>query len=54
MDNLPKPDLIIVDGGKIQIGAAKEMLAILELDIPVCGLKKMINIEPMLFYIMIW
>lgn len=40
MDNLPKPDLIIVDGGKIQVEAAKEMLGILEIDIPVCGLKK--------------
>ena len=40
MDNLESPDLIMVDGGKIQIDAAKEMLSILELDIPVCGLKK--------------
>ncbi len=40
MDNLERPDLIIVDGGKIQIDAAKEMLNILELGIPVCGLKK--------------
>jgi excinuclease ABC subunit C len=40
MDNLPKPDLIIVDGGKIQIEAALEILNMLELKIPVCGLKK--------------
>jgi len=40
MDNLERPDLIIVDGGKIQIEAATEMLNMLEIDIPVCGLKK--------------
>ena len=39
-DNLPKPDLIIVDGGIIQINAAKEILDSLYLDIPVAGLKK--------------
>lgn len=40
MDNLQRPDLIIVDGGKVQIEAALEMLSILEMNIPVCGLKK--------------
>lgn len=40
MDKLEKPDLIIVDGGKIQVEAAKEILDSLELNIPVCGLKK--------------
>lgn len=40
MDNLIRPDLIIVDGGKIQIEAAREMLASIEMDIPICGLKK--------------
>jgi excinuclease ABC subunit C len=40
MDNLERPDLIIVDGGKIQIEAATEMLNMLEINIPVCGLKK--------------
>lgn len=40
MDNLPQPDLIMVDGGKAQISAAEEMLSMLELNIPVCGLKK--------------
>ena len=39
-DKLEKPDLIIVDGGIIQINAAKEILDSLYLDIPVVGLKK--------------
>lgn len=39
-DKLEKPDLIIVDGGIIQINAAKEILNSLYLDIPVVGLKK--------------
>ena len=39
-DKLEKPDLIIVDGGIIQINAAKEILDSLYLDIPVIGLKK--------------
>lgn len=40
MDNLSRPDLIIVDGGKAQISAAKEVLSMLQLEIPVCGLVK--------------
>ena len=40
MDNLERPDLIIVDGGKAQINAAEEVLNSLSLDIPVCGLIK--------------
>lgn len=39
-DKLKKPDLIIVDGGIIQINATKEILNSLYLDIPVLGLKK--------------
>ena len=39
-DHLQKPDLILVDGGIIQINAAKEILDSLYLDIPVYGLKK--------------
>ena len=39
-DNLPRPDLIIVDGGVAQINAAKEVLDSLYLDIPLVGLKK--------------
>lgn len=40
MDNLERPDLIIVDGGKAQITAAESVLNDLNLDIPVCGLVK--------------
>ncbi len=39
-ERLEKPDLIIVDGGIIQVNAAKEVLDSLCLDIPVIGLKK--------------
>lgn len=34
------PDLILIDGGKGQVGAAKEMLSLLSLQIPVVGLAK--------------
>lgn len=34
------PDLIVVDGGKIQVNAAKEVLSSLGLEIPVIGLQK--------------
>lgn len=34
------PDLLIVDGGWLQIEAAKEILSALELDITLCGLVK--------------
>jgi excinuclease ABC subunit C len=36
----PLPDLILVDGGKPQVGAALEVLGSLGLDIPVVGLAK--------------
>lgn len=39
-DNLIKPDLILVDGGIIQINATKEVLDNLGLDIPVYGMQK--------------
>ena len=39
-DKLVKPDVIIVDGGIVQINATKEVLDSLYLDIPVFGLKK--------------
>ena len=39
-DNLEKPDLIIVDGGKGQINVAKEIIDSLCLNIMVVGLKK--------------
>lgn len=40
MDQLEAPDLIIVDGGLIQLRAAKQVLNDLNLDINVIGLKK--------------
>lgn len=40
MDDIPKPDLIIVDGGIQQINGAKEVLDSLNLNITVVGLKK--------------
>lgn len=40
MEENKAPDLIIVDGGELQIEAAKEILGELHLDIPICGLKK--------------
>ena len=39
-DNLPRPDLIIVDGGIGQMHVAREVLSSLNLDIIVVGLKK--------------
>lgn len=39
-ERLEKPDLILVDGGIIQVNAAKEVIDSLYLDIPVFGLKK--------------
>lgn len=39
-ENLERPDLIIVDGARIQIEAAKEILTSLDLDIALCGLGK--------------
>lgn len=39
-DNLKRPDLIIVDGGIGQIHIAREVLASLNMNIPVIGLKK--------------
>lgn len=39
-DNLKRPDLIIVDGGIGQIHVAREVLASLNMNIPVIGLKK--------------
>lgn len=40
MENLEKPDLIIVDGGKVQIRVAKEIIESLNLNIKVVGLAK--------------
>lgn len=40
MGEVIAPDLIIVDGGELQISTAKEVLNSLHLNIPLCGLKK--------------
>ena len=40
MENLDKPDLIIVDGGELQVSVAKEIIDSLGLNIKVIGLKK--------------
>jgi len=39
-DNLDKPDLILIDGGKGQVSAAKSILDTLNLNIPLAGLAK--------------
>ncbi len=40
MENLQKPDLIVMDGGKLQISVAKEIVDSLGLNIPIIGLVK--------------
>ena len=40
MENLQKPDLIVMDGGKLQISVAKEVIDSLGLNIPIIGLVK--------------
>ncbi len=40
MENLQKPDLIVMDGGKTQISVAKEIIDSLGLNIPIIGLVK--------------
>ncbi len=40
MEDLRRPNLILVDGGKPQINAAKEILESLDLNIPIAGLVK--------------
>ena len=40
MENLEKPDLIVMDGGKLQISVAKEIITSLGLNIPIIGLVK--------------
>ena len=40
MENLEKPDLIVMDGGKTQIRVAKEIIDSLHLNIPIIGLVK--------------
>ena len=40
MGEVYKPDLIVMDGGELQISVAKEILSSLNLDIPIIGLVK--------------
>ncbi len=40
MDNLRRPDLILVDGGELQVAVAKEIIDSLKLPIAIVGLKK--------------
>lgn len=40
MEEVKAPDLILVDGGELQITVAKEIIESLNLSIPICGLKK--------------
>ena len=40
LDSHPSPDLIMMDGGKGQVGIAQKVLDRLELPIPVCGMVK--------------
>ena len=40
MGEISAPDLILVDGGELQIEVAKEIIAGFNLNIPICGLKK--------------
>jgi excinuclease ABC subunit C len=40
MEDSPMPDLIVMDGGEIQVHACKDVLASLNLDIPVLGIQK--------------
>ena len=40
IDKLELPNLIILDGGKQQVSAAKEVLSSLNINIPICGLIK--------------
>ncbi len=40
MENLEKPDLIVMDGGQTQISVAKEIITSLNLNIPIIGLVK--------------
>ena len=40
MEEVKQPDLILVDGGELQISVAKEIINSLNLNIPICGLKK--------------
>lgn len=40
MEEVPAPDLIVMDGGALQVNVAKEVLSSLNLNIPIIGLAK--------------
>lgn len=40
MENSPLPDLIVMDGGEIQVNAALEILQVLNVNVPVMGIMK--------------
>ncbi len=40
MGEVTPPDLMILDGGELQVAVAKEVMESLHLSIPICGLKK--------------
>ncbi|MFW5893359.1 MAG: excinuclease ABC subunit UvrC [Bacillota bacterium] len=40
MDDLPRPDLVLVDGGIQQMNAARKVLQALDMDVPLAGLVK--------------
>ncbi len=40
MESEPMPDLIVMDGGEIQVHAAKDVISSLGLDIPILGIQK--------------
>lgn len=40
MENSQMPDLIVMDGGEIQVHAAEEVISSLNLDIPIMGIQK--------------
>lgn len=44
-EHLPMPDLLLVDGGAAQIAAAKEIIDMLQLDLRVAGLVRMISMR---------
>lgn len=52
LENAPMPDLIVMDGGKIQVNAALEIIKLLNLTIPVMGIEKMIITRHVQWYLM--
>lgn len=50
MEDAVMPDLIVMDGGPIQVHAAKEVLQSLNLSLPVMGIQKTIVIKHLRFF----